>query len=1693
MNAIRSVAELVALVAMASNLLVDCAQPSDFRAGAATVDITPTNFPAIVAGGFLEAQSNQVRDRLFARAIVLDDGVTKIAMVVVDTCMMTQDLIDDAKMQASQRCAIAVDHMMVSATHTHSAPAAMACLGTRADKSYAAYLPGRIAEVIVAANDKLQPARIGWASINDWEHTHNRRWIRNHEKMIVDPFGNPTGRAHMHPGYQSPDVIGPSGPVDPALSVVSLKTVGGQPLAVLANYSQHYFGTAAISSDYYGLFCKHVAALLGEPGDGNGPFVVALSQGTSGDQMWMDYGSAKKTVTMDRYAEEVARYAEQALAEVEYHSSAPLGIVERTIDLEYRVPDEKRLEWAHSVAKKMEGEIPKNIPEVYAQEALILHQRQKTQVKLQAIRIGELTIAALPNEVYALTGLKLRGRSPFQSHINIELANGAEGYIPTPEQHALGGYTTWPARTAGLEVHAETKIVDALIGALEEVTGKKRREMSDVHGHYAKAILAANPLGYWRLNDEDGRLARNSVPNGKPATLSDGFAWYLPGVGSGTGIGSQEELVANRFSGNHQINRSIHLAGGQINADTDPVGSQYSIACWFWLGVRSGAGQRTGTLFKGPSGEKLVVHQDSQHQARLALGDSVSTTELQADQWNLAVLVRDGTEIRIYANQNSQPVLTARFPAQLKTNTNSAHLEFGSGLQGKLDEIAVFPRTLDSKEIAAFYLLSGVADEPLASTSESVPQPKESPSSKEKGVAEAMLLPASQPLSAEESLRKIHVPRGYRVELVAAEPHVVDPVAFDWDAKGRLWVVEMSDYPLGMDGQGQAGGRVRVLEDLDRDGYFETSRIFADGLSFPNGILTWRDGALVTAAPKLLFLRDIDGDGLGESQEILFEGFNQGNQQLRMNHLRWGLDGWVYCANGGHHANHGLGTRVVSKRNGLSYEIGSRDFRIRPDTGELALESGPSQYGRNRDAWGHWFGTQNANPLWQYVLSDRYLARNPFVPAVSPIQHIVGPGSPIVFPASPREKRFHSFEQSGRFTSACSGLIYGDKLLFGGGAASHAFTCEPFHNLVQHNLLIDSGVSFKSVRPVGEGSFDFFASEDRWCRPVMVRTGPDGALWIADMYRYMIEHPDWLPPEGKAELLPHYRLGDDRGRIFKISLSGDDSARDWSMDTLDTRGLVAALDSANDWRRDKAHQLLHWNRDPRAIPMLVDFYRRCPRPESRVQILSVLGSLGALSADLLVEALRDPHPRVRECAMRLSETQETDEVVQAALSSIDEADAKLGLQLALTLGQWKSEKAGRGLVDLAKKWSHEPMIVAAIMSSSLAHAQTFSVGMLDRAPEVLDTFREPMLRQSVGTNDVVTIASLLKRVLSEGQRSWDALSAFLLDTQRAGLELRQPNLRKLAKTDSTGQLREQFLELEKRLALANQLVDDSELDEKQRIAAAQLLTRVPEYRLKGVDRLSAWLRPQIAPELQANIILLLAQSAAESVPARLADAWPEFSPELRTRALDVWLSREGWTNDLLDRIEQGSLARRSLDLTQRARLLRHPSKSVAQRAARILDTPGDSTRKEVLAKYRMALELSGDSAKGLQVYARACASCHRRGDSGFDVGPNLATVINHTGEKLLGNILDPNADIQPGYQAYTALLADGEILSGLLSSETANSIIIKQAGNVTRTVSRQEIARLQSTNVSFMPEGLETALTVQDMADLLSFLHQPFP
>jgi putative membrane-bound dehydrogenase-like protein len=399
------------------------------------------------------------------------------------------------------------------------------------------------------------------------------------------------------------------------------------------------------------------------------------------------------------------------------------------------------------------------------------------------------------------------------------------------------------------------------------------------------------------------------------------------------------------------------------------------------------------------------------------------------------------------------------------------------------------------------------------------------------------LLTAEQPppMSPADSLRAIQVRPGFTVELVAAEPLVVSPINFEWGAEGKLWVVEMRDYPTGLDGRGQAGGAVRFLEDTDGDGRYDKSTLFLDGLNYPTGIAPWRKGVIVAAAPEIFYAEDSDGDGRADVRVPLFRGFREGNPQHRLNGFDYGLDGWLYGANGDSGGNITNAVRPLDAPVGIS----GRDFRFRPDTGEFEAIAGQTQYGRHRDDWGNWFGNDNIHWAWHYFLPEHYLARNPHYPAKSTRRNVPTYDlSARCFPISRTLQRFNDPGQRHQVTSGCSIAPYRDTL-FGPQFAENIFICEPVHNLIHREVLEADGVTFQSHRAEGEADREFLASRDAWFRPVMARTGPDGALYVADMYRLVLEHPEWITAAQQKRL--DLRAGADKGRLYR-GLSGSSFA-----------------------------------------------------------------------------------------------------------------------------------------------------------------------------------------------------------------------------------------------------------------------------------------------------------------------------------------------------------------------------------------------------------------------------------------------------------------------------------------------------------------------------------------------------------------------
>jgi putative membrane-bound dehydrogenase-like protein len=1876
------------------------------RAGAAAVDISPQTFPAFQNGGFLQAKSNRVVDPLHARALVIGDGSETIALVIVDSCMLPTSLCDKVKDLVSKDTVIPNDRILISATHTHMAPSAMLCLGCPADDPYVQYVPAQIAKAVIEAYQNQQPAKIGWAVVDGSELTNCRRWITRIDKMGMDPFGQQTVRAMMHPGYQNPNYTSPAGPIDPWLSVLSVVSgVDGSPICVMANLSMHYFGGGGFSADYFGEVSRSLRQRAETKFNKELPgFVGIMSQGTSGDLHWMDYSQPRQPISRQQYSDRVADRVMEALDSIEYRSDHQLAMAEKRLNIGLRLPSKDRRQWARPLNAGRGDSLPRNRQEVYAQQVEWIHANPVAEVVLQAVRIGELGITAIPNEVYGITGLKLKRQSPLKATFNLELANGATGYIPPPEQHLLGGYTTWPARTAGLVTEAEPLIVETLLSLLEQVAEEKRQPLTTPLSAYGRDLQNRKPIAHWAFNDMTAERVADST-HVNPAAFQGGVALFLPGP---DGDGFQAGIYGNR---------AVYLAGGHVDAVVKQQPEQYSVSMWFQnmlpVNVRDttcgllltraetlevaglGEGEQAGRLVLRHGGKvwagKTVVserhwqcvtltkdgksirvyldgrgepeieapvsaiapltrlligsdgcgatldgnvdevavfdhsltgddvvalykvstmvappqpkpevvlgakpadaksrqkynaavraskplaywrlHDDSPPIAVDAVGDSMAEyeagtkplakqanvanfsggrvkgnvsslqdnysvelwfrnelpvqnrpvtayvfsramdgvdgafgdnlglggthsnrgqmivfngnrknqllagrTRIPVGSWCHVVMVRQKQQITVYLNGDPEPEIAGNLPIDYPDDCGQiligGRADNFANLQGMMEEVALYDRPLTTEEIKAHFVAAGVKQ---------VQQPVEAVS-----VSEA----APQPTDIEAAIESIHVPDGYKVELVAAEPLVQDPVAIDWGADGKLWVVEMADYPLGMDGKGQPGGRVRFLEDTDSDGRYDKSTLFAEGLSFPTGVLVWGNGILVTAAPQIVYLEDTSGDGKADVQRPLYSGFLEGNQQLRVNGLRWGLDNWVYCASGSHHGGYGKDSKIKSLQTGVEYRVGSRDFRLRPDQGLLDPQSGPSQYGRSRDDWGNWFGVQNSHPLWHYVLTDNNIRRNSHYAPPDPKHQVVTPANPPVYPASKLQKRYHSFSQSGRFTSACSPMIYRDDYLFERGTEQHALTCEPFHNLVQHNLIRDQGVSFEFRRDPKEEGTDFFASVDRWCRPVMVRTGPEGAVWVVDMYRYMIEHPQWLPENGRNELRPWFRAGQDRGRIYRIVRQGHDQTRDHDqtlgppkpLSDRSVEELVAIFKSSNGWQRDMAQRVLVQGDLQAAVPVLEKLLQTSQKPLARLHALWTLEGLGQLSVDSLEAVLSDQHPGVRRNAVRVASRIKVD--IDCLTRITQDPDPKVKLELMSCLGNYQNPAAASALGQLLAANAGDRYMVAAAMSSLNPENVSEVLASLINAKAQPELVRE-LIGQAVAMGDAETIGRVLELVCAPAEARADTRKFALLAMALDGLEDRKWPMNRTSD------------DARRRIADSIQAARECATDKFAKVdlcaVAVHLLGREQDKRDSDFELLAELLGPRSPVLVQQQVISRLANINDPEVAEVLLDGWQSHSPEQRKQILNAMVSRAAWSARLLAHVRNGSVSSSELPAPIQQQLLNDNQNSGSWKG--LLSAKVSADRAEVLARYSAAIKLKGEARHGQTLFKKLCINCHKVKDEGYDVGPKLASITNKTKEALLASIIDPSGAVDASYFNYSILTVDGRTFSGKLETETATSITLLAAEGKRTTVLRDNIELLKASRKSLMPDGLEQNLELQDVADLIQYVQDAF-
>lgn len=935
------------------------------------------------------------------------------------------------------------------------------------------------------------------------------------------------------------------------------------------------------------------------------------------------------------------------------------------------------------------------------------------------------------------------------------------------------------------------------------------------------------------------------------------------------------------------------------------------------------------------------------------------------------------------------------------------------------------------------------------------------------------------PKLPQDSRDAIIVRPDMKVELVASEPLIEDPVAIDWGIDGKLWVAEMHDFPNGLHENMTPGGRIKVLTDTDGDGIYDKATVFIDKIMYPTGVFAWRKGVLICAAPEIIYAEDTDGDGVADVRKVLFSGFSPQNEQWEVNGLSLGLDNWVYGA-----------SSVVNKpinvaATGKVINLGNRDFRMNPDTGEFEAASGRTQWCRVRDDWGNWFGNDNSNLLWHYPLPEHAARRNPYVAAPPPAVSVAkGADVNRLYPASRTLERFNSPTHVNRVTSACGPCIYRDELLvkeFYG----NAFICEPVHNLVHRLILEPDGVTFKGHRAPENQQSEFVASTDNWFRPVQVRTGPDGALWVVDMYRYVIEHPRWIPAARMIGL--DIRAGEDKGRIYRIYPKDKQPRKieDWSR--LAAPELARKLESPNGTLRDYIQRELFLRQDASCVAVLEELARKSELGACRVQALATLEGLNAIKPAIVDASLIDRDAQVRRFALSLQTPTQLDAAKLKELAN----DESIGVrfQLALSLGEPESLTSVSGqrgaLLGKLAANSNDAWLRAAILSSSK-----------DVSASVLKSYLE--LTQGK-QRDSELIAKLISTSIAHAEKlTPEALAEIMgLMGDKNGNDTWQISV-VCSVLDALDRKADQNL-IHSFVASAGSVIEgarklakDSDANETARIDALTLLGREAENFPADLKLLASLLTPQAPVKLQHAALAAIARTKNASVPELLFGAWQTAAPALRSRILDALLARAEWTTALLDALAKQALNANEIDAVHRVQLLQHGDTNIKQHAEALFAArPTD--RKKVVDDFATALTLDGIAANGAALFAKNCAACHAFGGQGTAVGPDLAALTDRSPQALLIAILDPNAAVDGKFISYTLKLRDGRRLSGMIADETATGLTVIQSNGARETILRGEIEWLKSSGQSLMPEGLEQTLKTQELADVIAYLRATPP
>tara|TARA_Y100001934_G_scaffold125338_1_gene152541 strand:+ start:2675 stop:5566 length:2892 start_codon:yes stop_codon:yes gene_type:complete len=939
-----------------------------------------------------------------------------------------------------------------------------------------------------------------------------------------------------------------------------------------------------------------------------------------------------------------------------------------------------------------------------------------------------------------------------------------------------------------------------------------------------------------------------------------------------------------------------------------------------------------------------------------------------------------------------------------------------------------------------------------------------------------------EPYSTQKSIEAFRTEKGTEVQLVASEPLINDPVAVAWDAAGRMFVAENRGYPLGPE-----KGGIAMLEDSDGDGQMDKRTEFATGIPYPNGLMPWRGGFFVTSAPEVYYLKDTTGDGRADVRKVVLTGYmTNSTTQLRVAHPTLGLDGWVYVTAGL------TGGKVSSPEHSdrKTVEFKRSDSRFNPDTLEIEEHPGVGQFGLCFDDFGRKFICSNRNPLKHIVVHPRYLKRNKYF-AFSKFDHDVAPAGTdaICWPLSEDtttagfHPRLMATPHAGTFTSACGISIYRGNQLPASFYGS-AICCEPAQNLVQRQTITQSGATFKG-RPATEGS-EFMASPDTWFRPVFSANGPDGASYICDMYRKILDHPRYLPEHIRDKL--DYDAGKSMGRIYRMVRKGAKPKTNPDLSSPSTAKLIAHLNDRVAWVRETAFRLLTESAD-KEIPALLR-KARLSTPTGRVAAWRLIANKSELSNAEIVKLLSDRSPRVREQGIQLSEDRLEDSTIASLVRTLaEDPDSIVRFNAALVLGFDKPDYSAIPLAKVAATVGDDVFTAAAVMSS-LNEANTeytarhlLQTGEAANAPALMASLGQAAGRTATDAQSL-RLVELLSQDKSATGIEWKTsfTEGFSKGLRARGLGKGKSPFADLATRTKSKASLDWLFELAEKQAL------NTSAEEAIRLAAISFLAN--SSKAASAKELQSLVASKESKAIQAGAIRTLGKFGNVEIGNWLIEAnrWRAFSPEVRTAVVTALLSHSRLIPLLFTAVEDQRVPAWAVPEVRRRGLLRHRDKKIKDRATKLFSAMGGADRKKVYEELKAVALKKGDASKGDAVFTRACATCHKFKGKGFTVGPDLTGVRNQPKDALLLHIIIPNAEIYPGFTAYEVETKDDRSLTGILVSETDTSVTVRAAQGIEESFLRNDIQRMAASSLSLMPNELEKTMTRQELIDLLEYL-----